>query len=116
MDDGLQSSLLYVVRARLRDEADLDGWNAWYDNTHVPDLLRVPGLRRAERFQHRSDDRCYLALYDIDSAEVFELEQYKRIEGWGPWATSIAWNTRVIYRVESTLQRHGGSDRSPGAP
>jgi hypothetical protein len=49
-------------------------FNEWYDNVHIPDLLAVPGVRSAQRFeladaevntitpsQHR-----YLVVYELD--------------------------------------------------
>ena len=51
-----------------------DEFNEWYDNVHFPDLLAVPGVRSAQRFeladaevntitpsQHR-----YLVVYELD--------------------------------------------------
>ena len=48
-------------------------FNAWYDNTHVPDVLATPGYKRARRYVNREfrDGRGkYLAIYDIDTDDI----------------------------------------------
>jgi hypothetical protein len=51
-------------------------FNDWYSNTHIPDLLRVPGIQAAQRFRRSTQQRTagphsweYLALYQCDAAE-----------------------------------------------
>ena len=46
----------------------------WYTHTHVPDLLRVPGIKSAQRFRRTSHQRGtpehpweYLALYECEA-------------------------------------------------
>src|SRR5690606_28970654 len=49
-----------------------DEFNEWYTNTHLRDVVAVPGIQSAQRFklcdpmgfEHRHQ---YLALYEIDS-------------------------------------------------
>ncbi|HWD05883.1 MAG TPA: EthD domain-containing protein [Kribbella sp.] len=48
----------------------------WYDNTHLPDVLRVPGFRAAQRFAARKGMRGeqpehrYAAFYEIDTDDL----------------------------------------------
>jgi hypothetical protein len=46
-----------------------DDFNAWYDETHVADVLKVPGIVSAQRYAlapgARSTHR-YLAVYEIE--------------------------------------------------
>jgi hypothetical protein len=51
-----------------------DEYNDWYTNTHLPDLLRVPGLMTAQRFRltktqkgDRSHPWKYLGIYDCEA-------------------------------------------------
>jgi hypothetical protein len=48
-----------------------DEFNDWYDNQHLQDLLKIPGVVRAQRFSTEIDgQRQYLALYDLDTDDV----------------------------------------------
>lgn len=46
-------------------------FNDWYTNTHVPDILQLPGMVAATRYeivgQPRTGQGRFLALYEIDS-------------------------------------------------
>jgi hypothetical protein len=50
-----------------------DEFNEWYDNTHVKDLLAVPGVVSAQRFKIPSGDEDsapyqYLTVYGIEGS------------------------------------------------
>lgn len=53
-------------------------YNKWYDNQHLPDLLRIPGVVSARRLvasdtQFAKDDKLpgkYLALYEIEAEDL----------------------------------------------
>src|SRR5690606_35749704 len=62
----------YVVRARpVSPERDGD-LNDWYDGTHIPELLAVPGFVSARRYRLVGDDGApeYLAIYDIEADDL----------------------------------------------
>ena len=62
----------YVVRARpVSQERDGD-LNDWYDGTHIPELLAVPGFVSARRYRLVGDDGApeYLAIYDIEADDL----------------------------------------------
>ena len=74
---------IYMVQhvfARPDWEAD---WNAWYaGNLRV--LMSVPGFRTGQRF--KAVDGApprYMAMYTVDSADVFETQFYKDSGGGG---------------------------------
>ena len=52
-----------------------DEFNDWYNNTHIPDLLRVPGIVAAQRFRLLPTQRTphqpwkYLCLYECDAEQ-----------------------------------------------
>jgi hypothetical protein len=89
-----------------------DAMNAWYDTSHVPNLLEVPGYRVASRFRvvepratSMSTGPAYLALYELDDeaaipligpdpehmtpAAIAELEVFQR--DWASSVTTLAW-------------------------
>lgn len=51
-----------------------DEYNTWYDDTHLADVLRIPGIIGAQRFRRADVQRAggdypwgYLAIYDCDT-------------------------------------------------
>lgn len=64
---------LYIVLTNAT-EGDDDAFNAWYDGTHLGDVLAVPGFTAAQRFRlvdHPALKPCpyrYLAIYEVASA------------------------------------------------
>lgn len=58
-------------------------WNAWYaDNLKV--LMSVPGFRTGQRFKAvEGVPPRYMAMYTVDSADVFETQIYKDSGGGG---------------------------------
>lgn len=48
-----------------------ESFNAWYNNKHIPELLRVPGLDSAFRYQNANPDPNakprFLCLYPVKS-------------------------------------------------
>ncbi|GEM31280.1 hypothetical protein NN3_22870 [Nocardia neocaledoniensis NBRC 108232] len=55
-----------------------DEFNEWYTNTHVRDVLRIPGFVSAQRFELSSDGQRaagphpwrYFALYEIETDDL----------------------------------------------
>jgi len=51
-----------------------DEYNEWYDNTHIPDILKVPGVVSAQRYDLRplareqgtEPEYRYLTIYEIE--------------------------------------------------
>lgn len=46
-------------------------FNEWYENTHVPECLRVPGFRSGRRYRFAASQgepprQGYLAIYDLE--------------------------------------------------
>lgn len=48
-------------------------FNSWYNNQHVPDVLKIPGFRSAQRFKLAQPDGSpykYLALYEVETDDL----------------------------------------------
>jgi len=49
-------------------------FNDWYDNIHVPDVLKTPGFINARRFINpdisTKESGKYLAIYDIETEDI----------------------------------------------
>jgi len=65
---------VYVVCTRPADPSCEDEMNAWYDHTHLPELLAVPGFVSARRFRRVDADGEveYLAVYEVDAPDIGE--------------------------------------------
>ena len=57
-----------------KDPARAQEYNDWYSNTHLPDMLQVPGMIQATRWEAAEPKegmkRQYLALYEIETDDV----------------------------------------------
>ena len=64
-------------------DPDRDGeFNQWYDSTHVPDVLKVPGFKAATRYRVAGTQfgdvdtpGRYLALYEVEVDDLAEIPQ-----------------------------------------
>lgn len=84
-------------------------YNAWYDEEHIPFLLRVPGVLRARRFRAVEGEPRYLALYDLAAPGVRHSEAFAK-------AADTPWSARMrkhcerritgLYRVEGPGNRN----------
>ena len=63
-------------------------FNAWYDDEHIPRLLKVPGCLRARRFKMAGGTHRYLAIYHLTSPGVQASEAWKEAAG-TPWTAKM---------------------------
>ncbi|HXZ68924.1 MAG TPA: hypothetical protein VEH07_10070 [Alphaproteobacteria bacterium] len=49
-----------------------DEFNRWYDMQHIPDLMKVPGFKSADRFRIAASKSSwqYLAIYEIETDDM----------------------------------------------
>ena len=68
-----------------KDPAREAEFNSWYDNMHVPDMLEVPGMKKATRWvsadPREGQHRKYLALYELETDDVKEFDLKVRERG-----------------------------------
>ena len=64
------------------------GFNAWYDEEHMPGLAACPGTGRARRFRNPGGSPRYHSCYDLVRTETLGSE---------PWLAvrQTAWSDRV---------------------
>lgn len=61
-------------------------YNDWYDNEHIEQLLRVPGVHSAARYEHvktggdRTGLPAYIAVYEVDDADTVIPEIRRRMK------------------------------------
>jgi hypothetical protein len=69
-----------LLVAMMNPPADEAGFNAWYDEEHVPLRLGVAGFLSARRYRAaEAEGPRYLALYDLASVDVLQSEAYLRL-------------------------------------
>ena len=70
-----------------KDPARENEFNDWYDNMHMPDMLKTPGLIRATRWMSadnkENEIRKYLALYELETDDLEEF--YKKLHKQAMW-------------------------------
>jgi hypothetical protein len=72
-----KGTALLMVYVDIDPEHDAD-FNAWYDEEHLSDLLKLPGFLSAARYEALKGGPRYLACYELESAEAVQSEAYKQ--------------------------------------
>jgi hypothetical protein len=63
----MKDDILFMVQVDLDAPSIEDEFNAWYNDEHVPELLRVPGFLSGRRFRATNGQPKYAALYELES-------------------------------------------------
>jgi len=81
---------LLLVMMEIKPERE-EEFNRWYNEEHVPERLAIPGFTNARRFKAVEGAPKYLALYELESPEVLESNEYKYWTGDGKtkWTESV---------------------------
>ena len=81
--------MIYMVDHVFTEPALEQAWHEWYAG-YLQKLISVPGIYTAQRFKAIG---CvpsrYLAMYSIESADVYTSEAYKNIGGGGSQSASF---------------------------
>ena len=100
--------MIYMVDHVYDDPASEPQWHAWYAE-YLRKLVAVPGLHTAQRFQAIG---CapprYLAMYSIDSADVYSSAAYRNMGGGGSQSARF----HPAY-VSWTRNLFDGAERAP---
>jgi antibiotic biosynthesis monooxygenase (ABM) superfamily enzyme len=76
MGENLVKYLL-VVRMDVEPEKEKQ-LNDWYNNVHIPALLKVPGVLSARRYVATQGAPKYTAIYEFDRPDVTVGEAWKK--------------------------------------
>lgn len=71
------------------DPAYEEEFNRWYREEHFPDRMNCPGILTGRRFIALEGEPKYLALYDLETPEVMDSEEYKKISVKTDWWKSL---------------------------
>jgi hypothetical protein len=58
------------------DAKDAKEFNAWYNTEHLPELLAVPGILAAARYQAVKGGPKYLACYELENVEILHTPAF----------------------------------------
>jgi hypothetical protein len=73
-----KGNAVMTVFVDIDPEMDAD-FNAWYNQEHVSDLLKMPGFLNAARYEAARGGPRYLALYELESVEALQSPEYLEI-------------------------------------
>jgi hypothetical protein len=71
-------------------------YNAWYEEEHLPGLIKVPGVLRVRRFKGVEGGLAYLTVWDLAGPEVRETESFVR-------AAETPWTHRMRAKCKRTI-------------
>jgi hypothetical protein len=96
---------LLIVRSNVVPAREAE-YNRWYNEVHLRDMLAVPGVLSARRYESLLDEPKYAAVYELESEDVLQTEAYLTIphgrrDGGLPskWGDDLAGYTRQSYRL-----------------
>ena len=108
----------YIFYARMSVDAEHeDLFNEVYDIEHVPELLKVPGVRSVTRYKVDStiyttkleDQPVYIAAYEVDSPDVVTSDAWNAATEIGRWAEHVRPYTsnrsHIIYKKVAGPER-----------
>ena len=71
------------------DAKDVQEFNEWYNKEHLPELLSVPGILSAARYEAVKGGPQYLACYELDSVEVMQTPAFTNRPR-TPWGQKVS--------------------------
>lgn len=106
MADTRRGLLLVMMEP---EEGYADELNAWYDEEHLPERLSCPGFTAARRFEllegSPEGQPRYLALYDLESAEVLSSEAYLAMVPPSEWSARLLPHVKVTRNVYTEITK-----------
>jgi hypothetical protein len=104
-------AMIYMVDHVFGDAALEPAWHEWYAG-YLQKLLAVPGIHSAQRFKAIGiTPSRYLAMYSVDSADVFTSRPYKDMGGGGSQSARF----HPAYQLW-TRNLFDGAERAPAVP
>lgn len=83
-----KSKTVYFATANVEPEWE-DEFNRWYDEEHIPGLLKVPGYLSGKRYIAVDSDPKYLAFWQIESMDAYRSEAHD-IAAKTEWTAKVA--------------------------
>jgi hypothetical protein len=107
---------LMIVWADIPAEME-DDFNSWYNEEHLAELLSVPGVLNAARYEATSSGPKHMAVYELESPAVVETDAFKsrpRTE-WGTRVSPSVIGTNFMNNVYEMIHPSALSDGIAGS-
>lgn len=76
-------------------------YHRWYNEVHLPEVLAIPGIRSARRFRVRGEGIRFMALYELDNADVLSSDRFltwrRNSESTQYWLRHFSAMKRLVY-------------------
>jgi len=99
------SQYIYIVQMDVKPEVEAD-FNRVYDEQHVPEISKVPGVLGVERYvldKPEPGEPKYTAVYRVSAPDVPQGPAWVKASDTGDWATKIRPHTynkrKALYRL-----------------
>jgi len=104
---------LLMVWADIPADKEED-FNNWYNTEHLAELLSLPGVLNAARYEAVSSGPKHLACYELENAAVMESEQFKSLKRteWGSRVSPSIIGTNYISNTYEMAHPSWDGDRS----
>ena len=76
------------------DPQHVQEFNEWYNKEHLPELLSVPGILSASRYEAVKGGPKYLAVYELESPEVLTSAAWDKAIEDGRWPSQVRPHTK----------------------
>jgi hypothetical protein len=96
------SKTLFMVMIDLDSSAIEVEFNDWYNDEHVPELLRVPGFLTGRRFRAIVGEPQYAAMYELASAAALNEPLFHQARPAHPKSTPA---TKKMWKYVQNLRR-----------
>jgi hypothetical protein len=90
---------LYVVHTDIPSDISSE-YNTWYDEEHLPRLVKVPGIIRARRYASPDQSPRYLTAYELSDRHAFTTPE-------GLKARNTPWTARMRNLFQNTRRFTG---------
>lgn len=77
-----------------------DDWNEWYEEVHLPAILKCPYVLSGKRYVYENTERRYLTVYSLSSEEAVTTPEFQQARGWGDFSENVRFTTRLYRRVK----------------
>ncbi|HUN50426.1 MAG TPA: hypothetical protein VMU42_04895 [Candidatus Sulfotelmatobacter sp.] len=99
---------LLIVTAEVDAAVEAD-WNRWYDEVHLPDALKCPGVLRGQRYVSAGEisetvggrteklrKRIYTTVYELESPAAVATPEFQAMRGWYQFAPHVRSRTQTV--------------------
>jgi hypothetical protein len=103
---------LLLVETVCRDQGREEEFNRWYDETHIPDVLKggseFRACRRYKSIAGAGGQEVYLAAIEIETEDITQAldnlrKTGERIRAEGRWTDLVEVISRRLYRLDREL-------------